>query len=305
MAVCIQVDVDQQRETAQRLDIKAMPSVIALRGHAEIDRVVGLQRPAQFIMWLDGLLAGRKAVDELREQAAAKPNEPKLRLKLAEHLLDTGHLEEARVEFVWLWQHMLEFEPAMIGVKHSFFVNTLRRLVEAFPPARSTFEEFRERTAPPRSGTPNHDSLLDWFSLNDILGNDQANVRWFDESWSTATPTKELRALVERRIAPFLIAADRWADVGAFMATRFRACRGLLSFGSTRPRRTPMTHSEWRSPFESMLTRTSEESPGRWFVVSARQGATRKLLAWMLPRASSMDRRRWPRLSTVRKCLPN
>jgi len=47
-AISIQIDVDQDRELAQRFRIEAMPTVVALREGAEFDRVVGYRNAPQF-----------------------------------------------------------------------------------------------------------------------------------------------------------------------------------------------------------------------------------------------------------------
>src|SRR5687768_11808988 len=50
-ALAIQIDVDEQKELAERFKIEAMPTVIALRDGAEFDRVVGYKNAAQFLAW--------------------------------------------------------------------------------------------------------------------------------------------------------------------------------------------------------------------------------------------------------------
>lgn len=51
----IAVDVDQSPGDAQRLAIAAMPTMIAFRGGAELDRVVGYRSGEQLLQWLSEL----------------------------------------------------------------------------------------------------------------------------------------------------------------------------------------------------------------------------------------------------------
>src|SRR5262245_6353337 len=52
-AVVLQIDVDADQETAQRLRVRAMPTVIAFAKGDELDRVVGLQKSSELLSWVD------------------------------------------------------------------------------------------------------------------------------------------------------------------------------------------------------------------------------------------------------------
>jgi thioredoxin 1 len=53
-AVFVQVDVDAEQETAERLKIEAMPTVILFKDGAEVRRSVGYLDAAQLLDWLKG-----------------------------------------------------------------------------------------------------------------------------------------------------------------------------------------------------------------------------------------------------------
>jgi thioredoxin 1 len=55
-AIAIQLDVDEEPEVSERLRIEAMPTVVAFRDDVELDRVVGLQAPAELLVWLERLV---------------------------------------------------------------------------------------------------------------------------------------------------------------------------------------------------------------------------------------------------------
>jgi len=116
-AIAIQVDVDAESETTKQLEIRAMPTVIAFRDGVEFDRSVGLKQPTELLSWLRGLLYGETALAKLRVEAAQQPGGMMPRMSLARALANAGKFDEATEEYAWLWQHMLEHEPAMLGVR--------------------------------------------------------------------------------------------------------------------------------------------------------------------------------------------
>jgi hypothetical protein len=224
-ALTIQVDVDADAAISERLQIRAMPTVIAFRGGAEIDRVVGLRRPEQMLAWLDGLERGETASQQIRAHVSANPTDVEARRSLARALLDAGQLDEATTEYVWLWQHMLEHRPSMYGVRHSFFVSDLARLVSRHAPAREVLARLREAVAPVTVGgsptppaaevRPVYDALKDWFSLNEALGEEHASLRWYDSLGGQRVWEGKLAWLLQRHLAPLLIEADRWAELAS------------------------------------------------------------------------------------------
>jgi thioredoxin 1 len=242
-ALVIQVDVDAQPEVKNRLRIQAMPTVVAFRDGAELDRVVGLQRPDQLLRWLEGLGRGETSTDRTRAEIAANPHDMKARMSLARSMMHAGRFEDATTEYLWLWEHMLEHEPAMVGVRHSFLVRELQQVVSEHAPARDAFARLREVAAPPAAGQPNHATLMDWFSLNDILGEASAGLVWFDAAREHLQLDDRLAKLLETRIAPMLIQAGRWADVGSLyprpLATLASAAAILVQSGMQLPAGAP------------------------------------------------------------------
>jgi thiol-disulfide isomerase/thioredoxin len=215
VAICIQIDVDAERDLAQRLNIGAMPTVIAFHAGVEVDRVVGLQASAQLLSWLDALRRGETSLDALRKQVEADPDDPRVRMHLARALLRSGKLDEAGDEFAWLWQNIVAKDPAMIGVKHSYLVNDLRELVSMHPRSRDRFHELRQQLSPADGAAPDPRKLQDWFSLNDVLGESAAGLAWYDGAAPEVRAHPSLTTLFEQRVLPLLVEADRWADVGA------------------------------------------------------------------------------------------
>src|SRR4051812_12591822 len=53
---------------------------------------------------------------------AQQPMDMMERMNAARALASAGKLDEATDAYVWLWEHMLEHEPAMLGVRASFML---------------------------------------------------------------------------------------------------------------------------------------------------------------------------------------
>lgn len=218
-AIAVQVDVDEQEALARQLRIEAMPTVIVFKGETELDRVVGLQRADQLIGWLEGAKDGKSRADLLREKAGDRAGADGLvdvdaRYELAGALAAANKHEEATDEYLWLWKHMVEFKPSMVGVRGSFMASDMKRLAAASEHARTAFTAVRDETEGKlKSPHPTWEDLGDWIVLNDVIGDHEATLAWIDrvavdeEGWRT----------VRRfgyRVDQLLIERGRWRDYG-------------------------------------------------------------------------------------------
>jgi len=73
------------------------------------------------------------------------------RWALARGHRSAGRLDEATEEYAWLWKHMVEYDPATYGVRHTFLVKEIELLVAAHRPARERFTEIRGAVTPPET----------------------------------------------------------------------------------------------------------------------------------------------------------
>lgn len=212
-ALAIQIDVDAQKDLARELRIEAMPTIIAFVDGLEFDRVAGARRPKELLAWLDGVVHGEKSLLVYPRRARGQPEKMMPRIDAADALLEAGRHEDALAEYLWLWQHMLEHDQALYGVRLSHFANQLKTLVKAYPAARQAVGELRDRAMPPVSGPIEVDTLQDWTCLNAVLDEQRRTLAWYD---GLAPRTRvQLARLLEIEIIPLLVAADRWADAGA------------------------------------------------------------------------------------------
>lgn len=207
----IDFDVDENRQLAQELRIRAMPTLIAFKDGQEFDRVVGYQNADAMLGWLDRLKANRAAGDGLTVKiekdaaapAAAEPAPAKSmnkedverRLEIARNLYNDTLLDHATEEFVWLWHNMAKVAPETSAVRRSFFIQDLSRIIADHAPAAEKFAAIRDeagKLAGVDAAAPgNLEALADWTALNIALRENDRTLAWFDrvkgdKAWSAA-----------------------------------------------------------------------------------------------------------------------
>jgi thioredoxin 1 len=228
-AIAIQVDVDDETEVARTLGVQAMPTVIVFRDGAEQDRVVGMKKPAELLAWLAGVARGERDIDRVRRSVDAE-HDMKGRLGLARGLLHAGKLAEALEHYLWLWHNIHRVEPAMTGVRVSFMASEMETLCKQSTEARARFAAVRDETeAAAEAGGGNgasagrggaeqaaEEARFDWVVLNDVLGETDRTLAWFDRVKDAPAQAVPLRHL-SHRLIPALRGADRWADIGRLL----------------------------------------------------------------------------------------
>jgi thiol-disulfide isomerase/thioredoxin len=214
-AIAIQLDVDQEKETATALRVRSMPTVIVFRAGDEVDRVIGLKKPAELLAWLEGLARGETSLDQLRKAADANPGDMRARYAFVSGLQNSGRLDEATEGYAWLWQHMTEHEPAMVGVRLSFMLGEIGRLMKEHPPARARFTALRDALGPEGlSPTASDEEIRDWIALTLTLDEADVVLRWFDASAGPLLQTRpELDHTLRVGLVPLLVKHGRWSDV--------------------------------------------------------------------------------------------
>jgi hypothetical protein len=136
------------------------------------------------------------------------------RVGAAQDLVRRGKYREATDEFEWLWENMDRVEPGMYGARMSLLAKYIGRLVGKHPSARVTFTEIRDRAA--ILATADHPTArlcLDWIVLNEILGEQERTLAWFD----SVKKDERYATLLDRvahRLVPLLTSRDRFADIG-------------------------------------------------------------------------------------------
>lgn len=230
-AVVYKIDVDKQRDRAQELGIRAMPTLIAYKAGEEFERIAGYRSAEGMRTWIEDVKSGRRSLDRLREEARVADDERvdiQAKMGLARGLYREGEYEEAAEKFLWLWVNMLEHRPSMVGVRHSFFISDLQRLFDAHPPSRTPFIELRdEHERRMNAGNATRDDISDWQHLNNALGEKEHTLAWYDHSKEMDERQQAVRA-VEPRVFWLLIENDRWVEAGQSLRSPVQQANGVV-----------------------------------------------------------------------------
>ena len=183
-AIAIQVDVDKQKDLAQQFKVKAMPTVVALRGGEEFDRVVGYKDAASFLAWAQDVAAGKRSIDELMERAKklAESDDVEARYDLADDLLTAGQYDLALEHYLWVWPASRKVN-GMGGVRLSFMLSEMADLAREYPPAKEAFQKLLDglQTQVDADGIPDFDTWQEWSSMCQWFGEKQRVVAWYEK----------------------------------------------------------------------------------------------------------------------------
>jgi thioredoxin 1 len=212
----IQIDVDKEKAIARENKIRAMPTMVAFKGGAEFDRVVGFQNAEQMVAWAGGVKRGVKAAanEELKKSTPRGGESPmQERMGAARRLIDDERFDEATREYLWLWQNMVKKEPSMVGVRLSFLARDMKRLVAQHVPAKNEFGALRDSTEERLKGKDrSFEDRRDWMTLNELLGDEDKTLEWFDRIKGAEGIGQTLRQ-AGFRLQDLLRERRRWADL--------------------------------------------------------------------------------------------
>ena len=220
-AIAIQLDADGDKDQCAKLGIAncATPSLMVYKDGVEFDRVAGYQSPEDLLTWLEGVLAGETHLDRLRRCAGnrnAPPGEVDIhaRCELAGALLAAGNADEAADEYFWLWNNMLAHDPSLADMRRTSFADDLKKLVNCHDAAMQAMKALRDGIDLTCSDDPADIARIgDWMILNDIMGENDATLRWYDRV-KTDTAAMEVIAAHADRIFDLLAERRRWNDAG-------------------------------------------------------------------------------------------
>lgn len=229
-AVAVQVDVDHQKPLAKSLGIRAMPTIIVFNpAGEEVDRVVGGRDAHALLGWLEGTRTGKTQLEVLRENAGDRAGPDgrvnvQARMELARELANKARHDEAADEYVWLWNNMLDHEPAYAGVRGSFMAGEMTELASESERARAAFAALRDEAGARLKADPTWRDLDDWVTLNGVIGDDDATLAWIDRVKGDEDGRASIRRLLYE-VEELLIRHERWTDYGTLVrnpATEFR-----------------------------------------------------------------------------------
>lgn len=291
--VAIALDVDEHPDDAQSLKIEAMPTMIIMKEGKELDRIVGYRDAEQLLAWVKDVEAGKTTAARVKEKAGKRANadgsvDIQARLELAREAMQSGQLEIAKDEYVWLWDNMVEFNPGYGAVRVSFMVRDMQMLAQRHKPALEAFTIKRdELEAKLKAKQARMSTLQDWVALNQVVGDDDRTLAWFDrikDEEGAEGSFNRVRAQLEE----LLESRQRWKDLGR--VADMRVLRQLMH--------DPLEH--WTPP--SMTEEQIKEY--REYSVQAKRAQAARSHAWLLAANRTDDAAEMARIALAKQDTP-
>lgn len=259
-ALAIQVDGDERRDLVAAWDIEAYPTMLAWKDGEVYDRLRGYADADELLAWLDAARALDEPLtedDRLAElEASTDMFDAMERKTLARELMDAGRHDDALRHYVWLWRESLDHDPAFVGVRGSFLVGEIGRLVSEHEPAREVFEVFYDE-AQVAIDAGDASAWSDWQDLGPLFGqDDDVVVEWYDahRDEDGSLPSRYWTPSITRDVFDDLVARDRWAEAGMVLRAPHLDAVGRLGMASAIAQLSGEEESAWADAREEVGT---------------------------------------------------
>ncbi|MEM1109011.1 MAG: hypothetical protein AAGH99_10015 [Planctomycetota bacterium] len=127
------------------------------------------------------------------------------------HLENASYTRASKI-YLGLWRNRYNNRELMVDMHSANMVSDLSALVENHDKSRDFFVSQRELLER-KGGPPTRiDPLNDWIVVNQILGDSERTLSWYDQQLDDPDLLAELRN-VRTVLSRQLIAADRWSDL--------------------------------------------------------------------------------------------
>lgn len=223
-AIVTPLDVDQFSADAQRLRVRAMPTIMLFKGSTEITRTVGYQEPAAFRGWLERSTGRGISTGETGTVVPVTRASIQDKMVQAQDAVQAERFDEAAEAYAWLWDGMRQ-DRAANDLRRGQVADQITALIEKHDAAREPFAERRDaigRELPPRDAS--EETLLDWLTLNDMLDEQKLSGEWV----GTAIGDRRSLAFMrkhQRTLRPVLTAGGMWDDAAVIVNNPFAAAR--------------------------------------------------------------------------------
>ncbi|MFI4853673.1 MAG: thioredoxin family protein [Phycisphaerales bacterium JB065] len=226
-ALVVKIDVDEQEELAKRYRIQAMPTMLALRGDKEVNRVVGLHTPEQLLGWIDKV--ERLEPGEIVQPEPVAENDADARYERAKLFLVNGRFEAALEDYEWLWDNIPSAAPNMIGVRGSFMAGDIGKLCTQHAPAHAAFTRRRDESFA-KLGQPEWRPLdvSDFVTLNEALNEQDETMKWY-EMLKDDPANERMLGFASSTLVPMLIEHARYAEAGRLIKKPIRSAEMVFT----------------------------------------------------------------------------
>jgi thioredoxin-like negative regulator of GroEL len=146
--VAIRVDLASAGELAARFRVETAPTVLFVDALGlEVDRYVGYLEPQRFLDQARGTLAGKDGIARARAKIAAGEKDPRVRLELAQLLIDRGRNAEALEELLVCFDRGAIDDPKFAETRSTEVLERIHRLGQVWPDALAKLAERSDAAA--------------------------------------------------------------------------------------------------------------------------------------------------------------
>ena len=214
-AIALKIDAEKETALAEKYRVDAYPTILLLKPDGtEIDRLVGYRTAEEFLKDAGDALEGRDSVSRAKARLVGDDaNNPMLRGDYGDALARKGRYEEALKEYLWCYDHGIEFDRAYYGVRGSFLLSDITQLGSKYPPALQALRTRRDAIAELLlAGKGSVLDAGDLASLNKCLGESNATLELYDKL-GKAKEARETRAALLDDVFGSLLEARRYDDL--------------------------------------------------------------------------------------------
>ena len=180
------------------------------------------------------------------------------RMDFAKSLISDKKFDQATKEFLWLWEHMLEHDEAFYAVRLSFLAGDMARLSEQYEPAKVAFTKLRDAARKEMdAGSEIRDVILDWFTLCEILDDNNEILAWFDKA-KLDQENSDMISNMDYLLFDLLVKHKRWADTGFLEVVPVARAQSSIDMNK-RLFAMDQGDDQFDAEFNAMIAKTSNE----------------------------------------------
>ena len=212
---------------------------------------------------LNDLLQDKHGIHKVMEDAGdrtdpARKINVQARMDFAGSLVSDKKFDQATGECLWLWEHMLEHDDYLEFERMHFLPIIMVRLAEQFEPAQVAFTKLRDAARKEMdAGSEIRDVIFDWFTLCEILGDDDGILAWFDKTKHNHK-NSDVISHMDTSLFNLLVKHKRWADTGFLEVVPVARAQSSIDMNK-RLFAMDQGDDQFDAEFNAMIAKTSNE----------------------------------------------
>ena len=222
-AVAVKMDMSQGpgKRLAARHGLYKAPSVIAYKHGHVVKQNQGVMDAQSLLDWLEVVRVGQARAGQILSEHGAPDVGPEgeldfeRRMVVALELQGAGRMDLAGRELAGLW--MLSMGTAQQEARRPLVAQAMRPLIEADYDAKHHISLARDASWVRYKKYKSTGDLVDWLTLNQLLGESSVTLRWVTEARQTEEGREAMGKLLDHPQDPLmamLVREGMWVTIG-------------------------------------------------------------------------------------------